>query len=302
MLGFLNAITKATKAVPFVKYALGLSGIVALIALVKSYNLSFEVGIWGTMLVLVLMTILFLLSKSSNNSASFFHQPAKVLIWAMVVIFIIAVALLASCAFFDKPKKLTDLVHPTPEVIVSQPKEITKQFNVYQNGYPLKGVLVIAANIGKSTSSDPSGIVTLRFVADSGLKKLHLNFESPEKNIDTQIDVSLKDFPTEFNLIERKKISPGPIGTKVYSAKSIDTPVMEGYVYFSLQNRVGVENVQVCYPGYCSTTDNNGHFTIKGPSGGIGDEVRVTATTGTVSTSGTRAGVNQKDVIIYLQK
>jgi hypothetical protein len=252
------------------------------------------------------MTILFLLSKSSNNPASFFHQPAKTLIWAMVVIFIVAMALLTSCAFFDTPKRLTDLIHSKPTEIGPQQKETTKKFNIYLAGRPLKGVKVSAANIGRTTLSDSNGMASLVFIADSGLKKLHLNFESPVKNIDTQIDVNLTAFPAEFNLIEKRRVSSGLNDSNIEAGhpgrKPPNSPVMEGYVYNSPKDSKGIENVRVCYPGYCTITDNTGHFAIKGAARESNYEVLVTATIGAISRSGIRAIVNQKDVIIYLEK
>jgi hypothetical protein len=108
----LKVIAAATKAVPFVKYALGLSGLLALISLVKAaFGLSFRVAVWGTIIILVLMTILFLLAKASQIE-SLVKGPATVLLWAIVVVFVLTIACLFASVFFKFPLDLCKWIDP----------------------------------------------------------------------------------------------------------------------------------------------------------------------------------------------
>jgi hypothetical protein len=106
-----KVIAHAAKAVPYVKYALGLSGLIALIALVSTYGLSFRVAVWGVIIVLVLMTILFLLSRASKDD-SISKGPAQVLIWAIVMAFILTIFSLITSVFFKYPLDLCKWLDP----------------------------------------------------------------------------------------------------------------------------------------------------------------------------------------------
>ena len=113
MENFFSVLRNASKAVPFLKYAIGLSGIAALLALVKSYGLDYEVAIWGSVIALILMIILFLLSKAYHSSRRSFHKPAYFLICSITYLFVLTALLLLSCAFFDLPKPIMQVLHPS---------------------------------------------------------------------------------------------------------------------------------------------------------------------------------------------
>ncbi|MDP4265067.1 MAG: hypothetical protein Q8941_21240 [Bacteroidota bacterium] len=108
----LSVIINATKAVPFVKYALGLSGIIALIALVKAYGISPRIAFWGTVLTLCLMLILFLFAKLSLSKTKAIHGPAITLMWAIVIIFIATILCLFTSVFFQYPQNLCKWIDP----------------------------------------------------------------------------------------------------------------------------------------------------------------------------------------------
>jgi hypothetical protein len=104
-------IAQATKAVPFVKYALGLSGILALISMVSAYGLSLKVAAWGVIIILVLMTILFLLARASKDD-SISKWPAQVLLWAIVLAFTLTMFSLITSIFFKYPLDLRKWLDP----------------------------------------------------------------------------------------------------------------------------------------------------------------------------------------------
>ncbi|THU34193.1 hypothetical protein FAM09_24550 [Niastella caeni] len=108
IMNFISVIKEATKAVPVMKYALGIAGIGSVIGLYKSFKINNEVGVWGTIIVLALMTILLVLAKASLNKTSYFNGPGKFIVWGMVILFISSIFLLLSCAFFEYPKSFND--------------------------------------------------------------------------------------------------------------------------------------------------------------------------------------------------
>ena len=113
MENYFSVIKNASKAVPFLKYAVGLAGIAALIALVKSYGLDYDVAIWGGIIVLILMIILFLLSKAYHSSNLPLHKLAYFLICSMTSLFVLTAILLVTCTFFDLPKPIMQVLHPS---------------------------------------------------------------------------------------------------------------------------------------------------------------------------------------------
>jgi hypothetical protein len=122
MLNPFKIITSATKAVPFVKYALGIAGIVALIAIIKALDISIMIAFWGTVVTLFLMFILFLLAKLSQSKTEVVKGPAIFLMWAIVILFILTVFCLFSSVFFRKPLNLTKWIDPDDEQIIN-PKD-----------------------------------------------------------------------------------------------------------------------------------------------------------------------------------
>jgi hypothetical protein len=53
-----EVLKRPTKAVPAVKYALGIAGIVAAIAIVAGFRINFRIAVFGTVIMFVLMTVL----------------------------------------------------------------------------------------------------------------------------------------------------------------------------------------------------------------------------------------------------
>jgi hypothetical protein len=108
---FLPVINEASKRVPFLKHAVGLTGILALLALVKSYGLSWNVAFWGGMIILGLMAVLFLLSKAVTNKNHPYHRAAFIFVCGMGGLFILTNILLVSCTFFDYPKPVKEIIN-----------------------------------------------------------------------------------------------------------------------------------------------------------------------------------------------
>ncbi len=81
----LKILRGAIKAVPSVKYALGIAGIISVIAIIKSLSISFPVAAFGTLIMLILMTLLVVFANLSTYKSRFFYHPSVFLVWCFVV-------------------------------------------------------------------------------------------------------------------------------------------------------------------------------------------------------------------------
>ena len=112
MIGILRILRESIRAVPAVKYALGVSGVIAAIALIKAFNLGWSVAALGAVVMFGLMTLLLLFARLTAYGPSFFYTPARVFTWAFVIITVTCAVLLASSVFFNEPIHLRDVVVP----------------------------------------------------------------------------------------------------------------------------------------------------------------------------------------------
>ncbi len=104
-------LKQAIKAVPAVKYALGIGGIIAVIAIVRGgLNIDFRVAIFGTVIMLVLMTILVVFANLASQQKSSFRKPAIVFTWFSLLLVMATAALLLVSVFFGKPLDLRNLI------------------------------------------------------------------------------------------------------------------------------------------------------------------------------------------------
>ena len=72
-----KVLNEAIKAVPAVKYALGIGGVIALIAIVKGFGIDYRVAGFGAVIMLVLMTMLVVFAKLAAKPESDFHLQAR---------------------------------------------------------------------------------------------------------------------------------------------------------------------------------------------------------------------------------
>lgn len=101
----------AIAAVPVMKYALAVAGLAAVVAMVtRGFGLDAPTATLGSLIVLVLMTVLLVLAVAARQSQQLARQ-AQVLTWAFVVMTLSAMALLLASLFFLWPRPLRCLVH-----------------------------------------------------------------------------------------------------------------------------------------------------------------------------------------------
>jgi len=129
----LSILRESIKAVPAVKYALGLAGLASVIAIIRSLNVDYRVAVIGTVVMLLLMTSLVIFARLSSLTSPDFRLPALVFTWfSLFLVIAIAFSMFLS-VFFRWPIDLQDWIKPsvaTPNAqILNAPEkspEITK--------------------------------------------------------------------------------------------------------------------------------------------------------------------------------
>jgi hypothetical protein len=100
-------IKDAIKAVPSIKYALGILGIAAVISIVGLLRLDYKFAFIGIVLMFPLMVILLVFAKLTGFEDSAFNRPAIVLLWFSVIATISISFCLFFSVFFRTPLDLT---------------------------------------------------------------------------------------------------------------------------------------------------------------------------------------------------
>ncbi len=106
----LDFIREAIKAVPAVRWALGVGGTAAVISLVLSpqFGLPPKTAVIGLILAFILMGILVIFSTMASQTEEL-KPLAKIFSWFVLAVFMAVTVLLIGCAFFDYPKPLAML-------------------------------------------------------------------------------------------------------------------------------------------------------------------------------------------------
>jgi len=105
--GPFRILQEAIKAVPAVKYALGVAGVASAVALVYSFGISPKVALLGTVVMFLLMTILVVFARLTSLATGSFQLLALVLAWFSLLLLMAVSTLLVSCVFFRKPLDLS---------------------------------------------------------------------------------------------------------------------------------------------------------------------------------------------------
>jgi hypothetical protein len=113
MINPIKVISLATKKVPVVRFALGLVGIAAALAIGLEYFSDLKVAIWGTIIILFLMMILILIGRISQSDSKVIRDPMITLLWCAVIIFILILLLLTTSVFFKYPSNLSNWLNST---------------------------------------------------------------------------------------------------------------------------------------------------------------------------------------------
>jgi hypothetical protein len=101
------------KAVPALRYALGVLGMVSAIAIIKGFGVDFRAAVFGTVIMLVLMVALVVFAALTKVPGAHLRPAAVVLMWSLLAITILTAVLLFTSFFFAFPKGLLDLLRIT---------------------------------------------------------------------------------------------------------------------------------------------------------------------------------------------
>ncbi len=99
-------LREAIKAVPAVKYALGVGGIVGAIAIVYSFRIDPRVAVIGTVAMLVLMGTLVIFARMASLASAQMFLPALVFTWFVLLLFMALSLSLFTSVFYQKPLDL----------------------------------------------------------------------------------------------------------------------------------------------------------------------------------------------------
>ena len=104
--GPLAFLKEAIQAVPAVKYALGVGGVVSLVAIVEGFGISKRAAIIGFPVILISMVLLLVFAKLASAKPEYFLYPLIVLTWFSIFAMISIVALVFTGVFFKWPLDL----------------------------------------------------------------------------------------------------------------------------------------------------------------------------------------------------
>lgn len=109
----INILREAIRAVPALKYALGVLGIVAAISIAVSLKVSFRVAVIGTLIMIVLMTALVIFAALTQASGAL-RIAATIMMFAFLFLTIGTATLLFTSVFFKWPLHLQHWVTDPP--------------------------------------------------------------------------------------------------------------------------------------------------------------------------------------------
>jgi hypothetical protein len=167
----LKILREAIKAVPSVKYALGVLGIVAAVAIATAIGINLRITIIGTVVGMTLMVVLVVFASLSLIAKEYILWPALVMLWSSTVLFVVFVSLLLISAFFAWPLDLTPFLTgvqmPENQIQTNTDKGNSKRFEfggyIYgENDEPLSTAVRLLDDDEKQIQerdSDPDGRV-----------------------------------------------------------------------------------------------------------------------------------------------
>ena len=103
----LQLLREAIRAVPALKYALGIVGIVAAIAIIRALTIKPQFAYLGILMMLLLMTLLVLFAYISKMKESYIHTPALIMVYFIIVVTIAGSTFLFTSVFFQWPRNLS---------------------------------------------------------------------------------------------------------------------------------------------------------------------------------------------------
>src|SRR4030095_12381319 len=108
----LKILRESIKAVPAMKYALAVAGILAVVAMVGAFKISPPMAVFGAVITLVLMVAMVIFARPPTTPSLHFFLPVTIMMWAFLVVTVATAFLLFTSAFFQWPRGLRELMGP----------------------------------------------------------------------------------------------------------------------------------------------------------------------------------------------
>ena len=99
-------LARAIKAVPSVRYALGIGGIISVIAIISSFRISFSIAFISAVVMFILMTMLVIFASLAGQASSSFKLPALVFTWFCLLLFMATAITLFAAVFWGSPAEV----------------------------------------------------------------------------------------------------------------------------------------------------------------------------------------------------
>jgi hypothetical protein len=124
----MSVVQEAIKAVPAVKWALGVGGLLAIVALLYTFKLHAFVAFVGLIVLFCFMGVLVVFARASTLRSGHMFHPAMVFTWFTLTMFMATTLSLFLSVFFSWPLDLERSLtgEPTKQVTTEEPCDETK--------------------------------------------------------------------------------------------------------------------------------------------------------------------------------
>ncbi|MCP4344593.1 MAG: hypothetical protein GY795_03580 [Desulfobacterales bacterium] len=117
-------------AVPALKFALGIAGIISVIAITRSFRIDWRIAFFGTVIMLFLMVVLVIFARLTQQQDVSFRLPILVFIWFSLLLTMGVAITLFTSVFFAKPLDLRAILNPDQKNYSDKGFLDTKNFSV----------------------------------------------------------------------------------------------------------------------------------------------------------------------------
>lgn len=140
----LKIIRESIKAVPAMKYALAVAGILAVVALVAALRVSPQIAVLGAVITLALMVAMVVFARLTTTAPRYFILPVRVMMWGFLTVTVSTACMLFTSAFFQWPRDLRELMSAKPAQTPAAAPLPTKPVVTTPEQSELKKLVVIA--------------------------------------------------------------------------------------------------------------------------------------------------------------
>lgn len=178
----LSVLRDAQKSVPAVKYAAGISGVAAVVAIIAGFQLDYRIAVFGTIIVLGLMFVLVILSSLVAHTGSSLIALSLFAAWSFMLLTIAASLFLLTSYFFSWPKSIDSYITNVTQNI-SQDEEHINEPTENNMSLPASGYVKFSSEAGdyigqgmEHEFSDENGI----FSINGDKNSISINFEGDD--------------------------------------------------------------------------------------------------------------------------